>query len=97
GGQWLNAVASSATTSQAGPAQIAVSLATGSLAGGVYTGQVNISIGAVVRSVAVTLVLTTSTGSVAPFAEGLVTARAATCTPSSIVISQFGLPGNFSV
>ncbi len=97
GGQWLNAVASSATTSQAGPAQIAVSLSTGSLAGGVYTGQVNISIGAVVRSVAVTLLLTTSSGSVAPFAEGLVTTRAATCTPTSIVISQFGLPGNFSV
>jgi uncharacterized protein (TIGR03437 family) len=97
GGQWLNAVASSATTSQAGPAQVAVSLSTGSLTGGLYTGQVNISIGAVVRSVAVTLLLTTSNGSVAPFAEGLVTARAATCTPSSIVISQFGLPGNFSV
>ena len=31
GGQWLNAVASSATTSQTGPAQIAVSLSTGSL------------------------------------------------------------------
>ena len=57
----------------------------------------NISIGAVVRSVAVTLLLASSSGSVAAFADSLLAPRAATCTPSSIVIAQFGLPGNFSV
>jgi adhesin/invasin len=97
GAPWLNAVASSATTSQAGPAQIAVMLSTASLNAGLYSGHVNISIGGVVRSVAVGLLLTSGSGSIAQFDKGLLVARAATCTPSSVVIAQSGLIDNFSI
>jgi uncharacterized protein (TIGR03437 family) len=96
GGMWLNAVASSPTTSLTDPAQIAVSLSTGALNSGLYSGQVNIAIGAIVRTVKVKLLLTSTTGSAAPFETKLV-GRAATCTPTSVVIAQFGLPDNFSV
>jgi uncharacterized protein (TIGR03437 family) len=97
GASWLNAAASSASTSQADPAQIVVTLSTGSLTAGFYSGQVNISIGTIVRSVAVKLLLTSSGGSIAPFEEGVLAPRVATCTPTSVVIAQSGLVSNFSI
>jgi uncharacterized protein (TIGR03437 family) len=101
GAPWLGAVASSATTSQAIPAQITVSILNiGSLSAGIFTGYVNIGIGTEVRSVTITLIVSPSTPG-ASFRQGLmstaVETRAAACTPSSIAIAQFGLVSNFSV
>jgi uncharacterized protein (TIGR03437 family) len=66
-----------------------------SLSAGVYTGQVSVSIGAVLQSVNVTFVVS-NTGSSSNARSGL-KPRASGCTASKVVITETGLANNFGV
>ena len=96
GANWLSVKPASGTTSQTSPAQISVSVTPGTLSPGIYTGTVNIGIGAIVRGVLVTMILQ-APGTVAAMDTAQTSVRATTCTPSSTVLAQTGLFDNFSV
>lgn len=92
GATWLTATAGSATTAQASPAQISVTVNPGALSSNIYTGEVNIAEGAVVRTVSITMIVKPA-GTVASFESH----AAATCTPSGVAFVESGLVNSFSV
>ncbi len=92
GATWLTATAGSATTSQASPAQVTVSVNPGALSSNIYTGEVNIASGAVVRTVSITMIVKPA-GTVATFESH----AAATCTPSGVAFVESGLVDSFSL
>jgi uncharacterized protein (TIGR03437 family) len=92
GGNWLSASPASASISTASPALVTVSANLATLKTGVYTGNVNLAIGAEVRSINVTLIVTSAGTTPAGFA-----AREAGCTPTRLVLTHNGLPDSFSV
>ncbi len=92
GANWLLAAPSTASTSNANPASISVSVAAAQLPAGIYRGRVNVAFGAAVRSVNVALVRLDNTG----VAENQ-GARDAACVPSALALIQTGLTNNFSV
>ncbi|MBZ5606301.1 MAG: hypothetical protein LAO79_28755, partial [Acidobacteriia bacterium] len=94
GAAWLSLSPSSGTASTQSPANLSVKIASTGLAPGVYTGSVNISMGAALRSVNVTLVIPRSAGSARP---GSLVALASGCTPAGLAIAQTGIVNNFSV
>jgi uncharacterized protein (TIGR03437 family) len=93
GATWLSATASSGTTSQGSPAQVTVTVSPGALSPNVYTGEVNLAIGAVVRTVNVTMVVKPA-GSVATLETR---AAAIACTPTSVAFVESGLVNSFSI
>ena len=106
GGDWLSAGPAAGMLSTGTPAQLSVSVARGDLPPGIYRGGVNISISNLeVRTVNVTLIVaasgstssgSTTSGSTSQRASGPVSAHATGCSPSNLVLTETGLPGNFS-
>jgi uncharacterized protein (TIGR03437 family) len=92
GASWLSASPSSGTTSQSNPAKVTVSVDPSKLAQGVYTGQVDVAVGSIVRTLDINF-LVKALGTVADSGGS----RAAACTGSSLVLAQTGLIDNFSV
>jgi uncharacterized protein (TIGR03437 family) len=110
GGVWLLVSPASGITSTQNPGTLSVQINAAGLAPGIYTGTVNISIGGVLRSVSVTLVIASA-------AQGLLSRDsllsrdregagkagippsplAAGCTPNKLAIAQTGIVNNFSV
>ena len=86
GNPWLAATPANGNASTATPGHVSVSVTPGSLPPGVYTGYLQISMNGVLRTVTVTLIVTT-TASGAP----------AACSPTRLVVTQTGLASNFSV
>ena len=93
GATWLTATTASTTTSQASPAQVTVTVNPGALSANVYTGEVNIAIATVVRTVSITMIVKPA-GTVAAF-EGR--AAAASCAPSTVAFVESGLVNSFSL
>lgn len=94
GAPWLSATSSSTMTSLANPARVNVAVNPAILTQGIYTGEVEILIGSVLRAVNITLVVTPqgSSSSIRP-----TTPKVVSCTPSKIAITQVALLDNFSV
>ena len=92
GANWVVRKSEFLHISQGSPAQAAVSVNPGALTSNIYTGEVNIGIGAVVRSVNVTLIVKPA-GTVANFEAR----AAATCAPTSVAFAETGLVNSFSV
>ncbi len=94
---WLQVSPTSASASSVNPAILTVSVNTTALAAGVYVGTVDLtgSGGSVLGSVNVTLILASGVSnalrSVHPQAV------VANCTPSALVLTETGIPNNFSV
>jgi uncharacterized protein (TIGR03437 family) len=94
-GSWLSVTPASGNASGQTAGSIAISVDPTGLATGVYTGDVSVSIGAVLQSVNITFVVqnaaaSTTTPSARPKA-------AAACTPTQLAITQTGIPNNFIV
>ncbi len=83
GTNWLSVSPASGPVSTAGPANLTVTVNPAGLNGGVYTGEIDVAIGAELRTASVTLIV----ANVAP----------AACTPSRLVLTPTGLTSNFSV
>jgi uncharacterized protein (TIGR03437 family) len=96
GAGWLSAAPLAGTISTAAPAQVAVSVNAGNLKPGIYRGSVHISISNLaVRTVSITLIVTQQ-ASEASLGATLADTPQASCTPANLVVTQTGLPGNFS-
>ncbi|MGA2882156.1 MAG: putative Ig domain-containing protein [Bryobacteraceae bacterium] len=93
-GTWLSVTPTSGSASGQTAGSIAISVDPTGLAAGVYTGDVSVSIGALLQSVSVTFVVqnaasSSATSSFKPKATG--------CTPSQLAITETGLANNFVV
>jgi len=93
GGTWLSVSPSSGSVSTSSSTKISVVTNLLGLKAGVYTGLVNIAIGAEVRGIPVTLIVTPAEGA----ASAQVFAETSACTPSRVVLAQTGTATNFSV
>ncbi len=91
GGSWLSASPVSGTISSGTPVTITVSADAAQLARGVFTGEVNISLGGSLRSINVLFIVIPKPPAAA-FAAG---PGAAGCTPERLVAVS-NVPGNFS-
>ena len=89
GGKWLLVTPSSGTTSTAATGAVSASIAPAGLPPGVYTGEVDLTIGASLHAVNITLLVLSPSSGPARSAGG--------CTPSRTVITETGSPGGFSV
>ncbi|HTC89346.1 MAG TPA: putative Ig domain-containing protein [Bryobacteraceae bacterium] len=94
-GTWLSVTPTSGTASGQTAGSIAISVDPTGLAAGVYSGDVSVSIGAVLQSVNVTFVVQNAgssgtTSSARPKA-------AAGCTPSQLAVTETGIANNFVV
>ncbi|MSV29011.1 MAG: hypothetical protein EXQ52_09745 [Bryobacterales bacterium] len=97
GASWLSASPSSGNVSAGSPATLTVSANATQLARGVFTGEVNISLGGSLRSINVIFIVIPKPPAAA-FAAGETGAagpRAAGCTPAKLVAVS-SVPGNFS-
>ncbi len=93
-GTWLSAAPSSGTVTGQTPGNVAVSVDPTGLSAGIYTGNVNISIGQSLESVNVTFVVqpngtSSSSARLRPEALG--------CNASKLAITENGLVNNFAV
>ncbi len=98
GQSWLQASPFSASASTANPALINVSVNSTGLSAGVYSGTVNLAeaSGSVLGSVNVTLIVTSGiTGGVRAAVRPQ--ANVAGCAPKVLVLTETGIPNNFSV
>ena len=95
GNPWLSATPAFGTASTSTPGKVSVSITPGSLPPGIYYGSVNVSMNGALRTVNVTLVVTTVASAQLPSAAS--SSAAATCAPSKLAITQTGLVNNFSV
>ena len=93
GAPWLSETSTSTTTSLSNPAVLNVSVNPAILTPGIYMGAIQISIGAQLRSVNVTLVVPPQGSS---SSNGVVTPKAAGCAPTRIAITPVGTVNNFS-
>ena len=94
-GTWLSVTPASGTASGQTAGSIAISVDPTGLAAGVYTGDVSVSIGAVLQSVNVTFVVQNAgSSSTASSARPKATAG---CTPSQLAITETGIANNFVV
>lgn len=93
GGSWVNATPSAGTASTATPGQITISLVISGLASGIYTAELDIEIGGIVRTVTVTLIVLPSAGT----SPSAAPAPAAGCAPAKIALTPTGLVNNFAV
>jgi len=97
GSGWLAVSPTMGMTSSASPAQVSVSVSPGSLAPGVYTGGVNVALpSAAVRTVNVTLIVTSGTAAPQAILSSNNLAPKAACGPTKLVPTQTGLTSNFS-
>jgi uncharacterized protein (TIGR03437 family) len=88
---WLLVTPASGSTSTASPGSSSVSVNLSGLLSGVYRGNVSYALsGAAVRTVNVTLIVESATGSSDR------SAKATTCAPSQLVPTQTGLADNFA-
>ena len=92
-GNWLVTPVAGPVSGQAS-SSISISVDPTGLAAGIYSGEVNVSIGALLQSVNVTFVVqpASSSGSVSQFKP-----KAAGCAASKLAITETGLANNFSV
>jgi uncharacterized protein (TIGR03437 family) len=98
GGTWLNVTPASGNASGQTAGLVTVAVNPTGLAAGIYSGDVNISIGSFLQSVNVTFVVE-NTGSSGAFSTsiGRFKAAATGCTPSKMAITETGLANNFAV
>jgi uncharacterized protein (TIGR03437 family) len=102
GQSWLQVSPPASSASTANPAVMTVAVNTSGLAAGVYSGSVELTgvSGSLFGSVNVTLILATGlTGALAE-PTGVRPAGvpiSAACTPTALVLTETGIPGNFSV
>jgi uncharacterized protein (TIGR03437 family) len=76
------------------PANLTITANTTGMIRGIYESRVDIEIGAVERSINVTVIVVPSGGSSASRAE---VAQSTSCTPTRIVLTETGLPNGFAV
>jgi uncharacterized protein (TIGR03437 family) len=100
GQSWLQATPASVNASSGAPAVMTVAINTSGLAAGVYTGAIELlgaSSAAALGSVNVTLILTPNAA--LEDLRGVVRSQVnvAGCTPSALVLTETGVPNNFSV
>jgi uncharacterized protein (TIGR03437 family) len=93
-GSWLNVTPASGSASGQTPGSVSVSVNPTGLTAGIYTGNLNVSIGGWLQSVNVTLVVQ-STGPSASISH--LRPEAATCTASKLAITENTLVNNFVV
>ena len=93
GAPWLSETSISTTTSLSNPAVLNVSVNPAILTPGIYMGAIQISIGAQLRSVNVTLVVTPQSSSGSSRA---VTPKASGCAPTQMAITPVGTVNNFA-
>ena len=82
GANWLSISPAAGTVSTLGSVPVTVTANPTGLTGGIYTGEVDVAIGVVVRTLNITLVITNQTTTV--------------CTPSRLSVTSSGLTNNFS-
>ncbi len=92
-GTWLSVTPASGNASGQAAGSIAVSVNPTGLAAGIYSGDVNVSIGTLLQSVNVTFVVQNSGSSTAARPRP----EAAGCTASKLAITETGLANNFAV
>ncbi len=99
GGTWLQLAIGTSTSTSSAPGTITVTVDPSKLTAGIYTGQVNISMSGVERSVNITLVVLPGSGTASSSAihSKLVSEAAAGCTPAKLALTETGLANNFSV
>ena len=83
GANWLTVAPTSGTVSSVTPATLNITANTTNLNGGIYTGEVAVSIGSALKTISVTLVVTNQTFAV--------------CTASRITVTPLALTTHFSV
>ena len=97
-GTWLSVTPASGNVSGQSAGSLAVSVNPTGLAAGIYSGNVNVSIGAQLQSVNVTFVVSAvgSTNAALP-STGRSHPRASSCAATKLAITETGLPNNFAV
>ncbi|MBZ5603382.1 MAG: putative Ig domain-containing protein [Acidobacteriia bacterium] len=93
GNAWLAVTPASGNASTAAPGKLSVSVTPGSLPVGIYYGKVHVSMNGAMRSVNVTLIITTAGAA----GTGFVARAAATCTASKLAVTETGMADNFAV
>lgn len=96
GGTWLSVSPSSGVASTQNPGGVSVKINPTGMQSGIYTGNVNLSISGILRSVNVTFVIPPASSS-AVSNPGSPKQLAAGCTPVGLAITQTGIVNNFSV
>jgi uncharacterized protein (TIGR03437 family) len=98
GGTWLIVNPASGQSSGSAPGSFAVAVNPAGLSPGVYSGSVSVSIGAVVSTIDITVVVLPA-GSVVPSSSETPRElpRATSCTPSKLAMTEIGIANNFSV
>ncbi|HTB18054.1 MAG TPA: hypothetical protein VK708_08045 [Bryobacteraceae bacterium] len=93
-GTWLNVTPASGSASGQGAGSVSVSVNPSGLGAGIYSGNVNVSIGAFLQSVNVTFVVQPNGASntVSQFRP-----QAVSCAASKLAITETGLANNFAV
>jgi uncharacterized protein (TIGR03437 family) len=97
GATWLTVAPTSGTASGQTPGSLAVSVDPTGLPAGIYSGDVNVSIGALLQSVNVTFVVQPSGSSSSIRSGSRIKPQAAGCSASSLAITETGLANNFAV
>jgi large repetitive protein len=98
GGTWLNVTPASGNASGQTAGLVAVTVDPTGLAAGIYSGNVNVSIGSLLQSVNVTFVVQNNGSSSASSPSiGRFKPAATGCTPSKLAITETGLADNFAV
>jgi uncharacterized protein (TIGR03437 family) len=94
GASWLSVTPASGNASGQASGSVTVSVDPTGLAAGIYSGDVNVSIGALLQSVNITFVVqpTSSSGAISHFKP-----EAAGCSASKLAITEIGLANNFAV
>jgi len=98
GGTWLNVTPTSGSASGSSSGSISIAVNPTGLAAGIYSGDVNVSIGSLLQSVNVTFVVQPS-GASSALTPSLSRFRpeAAGCAASKLAITETGLANNFAV
>ena len=95
---WLNVTPASSSASGQTPGSVSVAVDPTGLAAGIYTGDVNVSIGSLLQSVNVTFVVQpASSSSALSNSVGRFRPQAAGCAASKLAITETGLANNFAV
>ena len=97
GGTWLSVTPASGNASGQAAGSISVSVNPTGLAAGIYSGDVNVSIGSLLQSVNVTFVVHPGDLPVHHRRNSRAETAAAGCTASKLAITETGLANNFAV
>jgi uncharacterized protein (TIGR03437 family) len=103
-GTWLSVSPTTGMTSTSNPGTVTASIDPSKLTAGVYTGEVDLAIGASLRAFSVTLIVTGGSPASASLQESARRLKAvappgsaAGCVPSRVAVTETGLANNFSV